>query len=68
MSHNTKVHRPQGGERLVIDPDGILVVDGEEFTGAELKAVLSLVKSIPTAAGEGGTIYNNNGVLTVSKD
>lgn len=67
MSYNTKVYRQQGGDTLVIEDDGVVEVDGTEYTGAELKALLAIINAIPDSDQEdSSTIWNDGGVLKVS--
>jgi len=64
-SYNAKVYLKQGGEEIAIEDDGVLTVDDESYTGAELKALLAVLADLPTENVEAPGIWNDGGVLKV---
>ena len=60
-----KVHKPQGGDQLVIEPGGTLTVGDVTITVAEDGAFM--VAGLPTSDPEVvGQLWANSGVLTIS--
>ena len=53
------------GEEVAIEDDGVLTVDDESYTGAELKALLAVLADLPTENVEAPGIWNDGGVLKV---
>ena len=61
----SKVHKPQGGDQLVVEPGGILRIGDAVFTADGDGNVI--VTGLPTADPKVvGALYSNSGVLTIS--
>ena len=61
----TKVHKPQGGDRLHVEPGGVLKIGDTVFTADDDGNVI--VTGLPVADPQVlGALWADSGVLTVS--